>query len=261
MPQQDSTLDIRVTQTVQTMVNAGEDRSLWFFRRRVPLRRIEREWTPPKDPEDYRRQQLQEGFITADLLQEEISDELFADLRELDQHLLPHFWRVNQIAKFYQNRYYQYQWAFILAAFFTTAFAAVNVYVYAQNWQNGTHTLLGTIKWTELLGLLTAIISGIAAAVSFLDANETPQRRWYKARAQAETLRSLYFLFLAHQTPFNQATGRDRVQRMREKVIDVVRETRKSAQASPAAKPPNAPPADDTAGTVDDAANTSPRTP
>ena len=260
MPKQDtSTLNIRVTQTVETMVNQGENRSKWFFRRRVPLRRIEREWTPPQDPEEYKRLQLQEGFITAELLQEKISDELFVDLRELDQHLLPHFWRANQTANFYQNRYYQYQWAFILAALFTTAFAAVNVFVYAQNWQNGTHTPLGTVKWTELLGLLTATISGIAAAVSFLDANETPQRRWYKARAQAETLRSLYFLFLAHQTPFNQATSRDRVQRMREKVIDVVRETRTYAHSPSTPKVPGTEPASEES--TADAAKKTRRTP
>jgi uncharacterized membrane protein YccC len=109
------------------------------------------------------------------------------------------------------------------------------VYFYAQTWD--TRTLLGDIHATELLGLLTALISGIAAAVSFLDANQTPQKRWFRARAQAESLRSLYFLFLARARPFDAPTSRERVHRMRHKVIDVLREA-SSAPARPPEKPP-----------------------
>jgi hypothetical protein len=215
-------LDARITQTIKTLVNREERKSKFFFIRRLPARRIPREWVrPPED--EYKRLLLQEGFIADTLLEKSMSTNLDADVRELEENMLPYFWRVNQLARFYQNRYYQYQWAFILSAFFTTAFAAVNVYFYAQGWDK--NTVVGRVQTTELLGLLTAVISGIAAAVSFLDANQTPQRRWFKARAQAENLRSLYFLFLARAKPFDLTEDRERVHRMRQKVIDVLRET------------------------------------
>jgi hypothetical protein len=227
---QKSGLDDQVVRTLRNIVRFEEQKSKFFFIRRVPGLRIPREWERPPENE-YQRQVLQEGFVTSDMLKNSGSEELSEDVRELEQHLLPHFWRVNQQAKYYQNRYYQYQWAFILAAFFTTAFAAVNVYFYAQKWN--TKTLLGDVRPTEVLGLLTALISGIAAAVSFLDANQTPQKRWFKARAQAESLRSLYFLFLARAMPFDTPTSGERVHRMRQKVIDVLRE----AASTPARVP------------------------
>jgi hypothetical protein len=227
---QKSGLDDQVVRTLRNIVRFEEQKSKFFFIRRVPGLRIPREWERPPENE-YQRQVLQEGFVTSDMLKNSGSEELSEDVRELEQHLLPHFWRVNQQAKYYQNRYYQYQWAFILAAFFTTAFAAVNVYFYAQKWN--TKTLLGDVRPTEVLGLLTALISGIAAAVSFLDANQTPQKRWFKARAQAESLRSLYFLFLARARPFDVPASGERVHRIRQKVIDVLRE----ATSTPARVP------------------------
>lgn len=246
---EDTNLNMRVTKTMELMVKQEEEKPRLFFIRRVPFRRVRREWTHPGE-EQYRKLLLEQGFITPSLLKDPVSEELTTDIRELEQHLLPHFWRVNQEAKFFQNKYYQYQWVFILAAFFTTALAAVNVFVYAQGWQTGFHTgtFLGTVKWTELLGFATAVISGMAATVSFLDANQTPQARWFKARAQAESLRSLYFLFIARQNPFNLETSRARVQKLRRKVIDVLVDspgadqmaavaTSGSFKAAPPAKP------------------------
>lgn len=246
---QDTNLNMRVTKTMELMVRQEEKKPRYFFIRRVPFRRVQREWTHPGD-EQYEKLLIEQGFISASLLKEPVSEDLATDIRELDQHLLPHFWRVNQEAKYFQNRYYQYQWVFILAAFLTTALAAVNVFMYAQGWQDGvdTGTFLGTIKWTEILGFLTAVISGTAATVSFLDANQTPQSRWFKARAQAESLRSLYFLFVARQNPFNLETSRARVQKLRRKVIDVLVDspgadqmaavaTSGSFKAAPPAKP------------------------
>jgi len=223
--QHDSELDKRATSSMKALVQREEKRPQWFFIRRVPSRRIRREWTRPSD-DQYARDLIAEGFIAPGLVAGTLSAELAADIRELDQHLLPHFWRMNQQARFFQNRYYQYQWAFILAAFLTTALAAVNVFLYAQGWTGQAGTLVGALQWTEVLGFLTALVSGVAAAVSFLDANQTPQKRWYKARVQAEILRSIYFLFLARQAPFDSSSDRERVQQMRRKVIEVLRETR-----------------------------------
>ncbi len=243
--QHDSKLDKRATLSMKALAQREEERPQWFFIRRVPSRHIGREWTrPPND--QYTRDLIAEGFVAPALVNEPLSAELAADIRELDQHLLPHFWRMNQQARFFQNRYYQYQWAFILAAFLTTALAAVNVFLYAQGWTGQAGTIVGTLQWTEVLGFLTALVSGIAAAVSFLDANQTPQKRWYKARVQAEILRSTYFLFLARQAPFDSPSDRERVQRLRRKVIEVLRETRiaeRPASAEEAAPTPPTEPA------------------
>lgn len=247
-PKPNSALDKRATQTVRSLTQQGEEKPKYFFIRRVPRRNIAREWSRPAD-DQYTRDLMNEGFITETLLKGSFSDDLRVDIRELDQHLLPHFWRTNQRARFFQNRFYQYQWTFILAAFLTTALAAVNVFVYAQGWQGGTSTPLGRIPWTEILGLSTAIISGVAAAVSFLDANQTPQKQWYKARAQAEALRSIYFTYLGRLSPFNTANTRDRVQLMRERVLEVLQEARRGDQTGttgqfriPSSPPPEASP-------------------
>ena len=239
-----SQLDAKTSQTMKALTSQGEEKSRFFFIRRIPLRHVPREWKRPPD-QQYQQDLLYEGFITEAVVRGNMSDPLAVDVRELEQYLLPHFWRVNQLAKFYQNRLYQYQWSFILSAFFTTALAAVNVFFYAQGWEGGwgTGTFLGAIRPTEVLGLLTAIISGIATAVSFLDANQTPQKRWFKARAQAAGLRSLYFLYIARQKPFDIVSDRERVHKMRETVLDVLRDRTGAAPpraASPTLRPDSA---------------------
>lgn len=198
-----------------------DERSRLFFRRRRPRWSYPRDWVRP--PEDrYQEELAREGFITDQFAQQalgqSISDDLRIELRELDQHLLPHFWRLDQEAKYYQNRHFLFQWTFIISAFLTTALAAASVFAYAKDWQGTT----GLIP--AAFGLATAIVSGIAAAVSYLDANQTPQRRWFQARAQAESLRSLYFLFIARQPPFDTPSVRERVEIMRQKVVDVLTE-------------------------------------
>jgi hypothetical protein len=241
--QHDSELDKRATLNIEALTQREEEQPKWFFIRRVPSRGIAREWTRPPD-DQYARDLIGEGFVAPALVDGPLSAELSADIRELDQHLLPHFWRMNQQARFFQNRFYQYQWTFILAAFLTTALAAVNVFLYAQGWTGQAGTIVGSLRWTEVLGFLTAVVSGLAAAVAFLDANQTPQKRWYKARVQAEILRSAYFLFLARQAPFDSPSDRERVQRMRRKVIEVLRETRIAERPPGAQEAAPAPPAE-----------------
>jgi hypothetical protein len=216
------------------------ERSKFFFLRRRPRRNVPRNWVRPPEQE-YQNRLAAEGFITEQLAQQTlgqpISDEMRVDLRELDQHLLPHFWRLDQQAKYSQNLHFQFQWTFIISAFLTTALAAASVFIYAQDWQGTTGVVPGAF------GLGTAIISAIAAAVSFLDANQTPQRRWFQTRAQAESLRSLYFLFIARQPPFDIASTRDRVEMMRQRVIDVLTEKTQGERAAAKDGPPQPPPA------------------
>ncbi|MCD4684579.1 MAG: DUF4231 domain-containing protein [Anaerolineae bacterium] len=234
-PYKSTKLDMDKTAELELQVTTEEKKPRIFFIRRAPIHRVEREWVHPKDDQQYTKMLKEQGFITPDLVKGPISDELKIDIRELDQHLLPHFWRLDQQAKHFQNRYYQFQWLFILAAFLTTALASVNVLIYALGWEHGVDTgsFLGTLKAQQFLGFLTAVASGVAATVSFLDANQKPQKRWFKFRAQAESLRSLYFLFIARQNPFNRSEARARVQEMRRKTLEIITETTPTSDGSP----------------------------
>ena len=193
---------------------------LFLFIYKTPFRRVSQEWVRPPEGE-YEQLLEEQGFITVRMVGRHMTKELAADLRDLERYLLPDFWAQDQLALYYQNLHFRYQWIFIIATFFTTAFAALNVWLYAQGWQN--IRLFGFVRWTEVLGIAAAAISGGAAAVSFLNANQRPQKRWFEARAKAENLRSLYFLFLARQSPFNYPDPGDRVQMLRQKVLDVLR--------------------------------------
>ncbi len=191
-----------------------------LFIYKVPLRSVPREWQKPSD-EKYQEVLNDQGFITVEMIKGAHSTELEGDCRELEQHLLPDFWAQDQLAHYYQNLHFRYQWLFIIATFLTTVLAAINVWLYAQGWQG--YRLFGFMRWTEVLGIAAAALSGLAAAVSFLNANQRPQKHWFEARAKAENLRSLYFLFLARQSPFNYPDPGDRVQILRQKVLDVLR--------------------------------------
>jgi hypothetical protein len=205
---------------IRQSIAAEEGKSKYFFRRRVPrLRGIKRNWVRPSDPDCYGVMLQKEGFISTSLLGSVATDELKTDCQQLEEHLLPSFWKVDQMARFYQNRYYLYQWVFILSAFITTALAATNVLSHDSRIGVSGDVL------NAVLGVLTALTSGAATAVAFLNANESPHRRWFTARTQAESLRSLYFTFLARQKPFDSAEAIDRVQSLRVKVLDVLRET------------------------------------
>ncbi|MBN1202319.1 MAG: DUF4231 domain-containing protein [Anaerolineae bacterium] len=194
---------------------------LFFIRRRPRMWGVSRKWVRPPDAE-YERLLEWEGFISIKRLKIPVSEILEADCRELEQHLMDHFWQMDQEAKYFQNLYYLYQWMFILFAFLTTAIAATNVLFHSL----GTQASLGILSLTELLAIITAIISGWAAAISFLGANRSPQKNWFKARVKAESLRSLYFTYLARQTPFDIANDRERIQQLRRKVLSVLREAR-----------------------------------
>lgn len=206
---------------------ARRQRSRYFFIRRRPrLRGVPRVWTRP-DTKAYEGKLREEGFVSAQMLKPPVSRSLAVDFRELDQHLMPHFWRLDQQAKFFQNRYYLYQWIFIIAAFLTTALSATLVLLFGLD----TNVSLGPVSLSDVLGVLTALISGAAAAVSFLGANEAPQRHWFRTRTQAESLRSLYFLYLARRPPFNIEDDAQRVQALRVKVLEVMRGRRSEKES------------------------------
>ncbi len=192
----------------------------YFFQNRRPkLRGVPREVLPHAEDASYQKRLAQEGFVALDDWPE-ASQPLRDDVRELEQYLMPSFWRIDQEAHYYQNRHYLYQWIFIISAFLTTAFSAISVFLHGS-----THDVsLGLFSLTELLAAFTVVVSGIAAMVSFLNANQVPQQNWFKTRAKAESLRSLYFTFIARRPPFNAPTGRERSRLLGQAVLDVLRE-------------------------------------
>ena len=176
-----------------------------FFIQQRPDGHIKREWVRPADEAAYHNLLKAEGFLSPSdhdlygpLLQKAV---IVQDLNELENHLLPVFWQKNQAAKFYRNRYYQYEWLSILSAFFVVSFATVSIYFFAQNWSE--RMVIEAIRPTELLGLLASILAGAGASVRFLAANQTPWRRWIENQRTAEELRSLYFKYLTHTPPFD----------------------------------------------------------
>jgi hypothetical protein len=209
-----------------------------FFVKRRPKFRFERDWPteelkaldiekPKNDQEKqakaeaqrkYNGRLAQEGFISDDLFTDPglITPELQADLRELEQYLLPRFWALDQEARYYQNLHYLYQWIFIIGAFMTTLLAAFSVWLY------GADVTTNTV--TNILGLITTVIGATTGSISFLETRQSPQKRWFQSRSKAERLRSLYFLFLARQNPLNINDAKARIKELRRLVLATLRE-------------------------------------
>lgn len=205
-----------MAQTAQPSPPAAHQatRPHYFFLRRRPNRSVPRIWHRPSEAE-YQKMLKEEGLISKDMIETEGTKALRDDLAELEEHLLPQLWRLNQEALFYQNHYYLYQWTFIITTFLTTALAAISVYAYGSKVDTEFHL-------TTVLGVVTAIVSALAAGVSYLGANERPQQKWFNARTKTENLRSLYFLFLARQTPFAIENMGERVRQLQLKVLEVL---------------------------------------
>ncbi|MBI5666713.1 MAG: DUF4231 domain-containing protein [Chloroflexi bacterium] len=222
-------------------------RDLFFFRRRPKLRGISMDWNPVEG-DDLQQMLESDGFVSDSLWQQyDISRHpvIAQDLRDLRQHLIPTFYEFSQKAKYFQNRYYLYQWVFIWGAFLTTVFGTLTTYAYnpfaaiqtapaavteatAAPGQPGaadapaasslfTAQAGGGTTWSRLFGYLTAILGAVTAFFTALSNRGEPQKRWAKNRRLTEELRMHYFKYLAHLPPYDKP---DRVQRLREFVID-----------------------------------------
>jgi hypothetical protein len=194
-----------------------------FFIKRVPkISGVELYWKRPSNETDYQRLLDQEGFISPpfwkqnDLLGQPVIKQ---DLSDLEEHLLPAFWEINQRAKYYQNSFYYYQWVFMLGAFFTTVLGAATTLAYTLGGDAERYLTVG-------LGLMTMIISGALGAFATLNEQMSPQKRWANNRRLAEELRTTYFKYLAHLSPFDTP---DRVQEMRRAVLQVRRKENENA--------------------------------
>lgn len=200
-----------------------EDLKNLFFVKRVPrMRGVDLYWKRPPNETEYQKMLDDEGFITPvfwkdnDLLAYPVIKQ---DLADLEEHLLPAFWEINQRAKYYQNSFYYYQWIFMFGSFATTVLGAATTLAYTLDgeWEK---TL------TVVFGILTTILSGTLAAYGTLNEQTSPQKRWANNRRLAEELRTSYFKYLAHIAPFDTP---ERVQEMRKAVLVVRRKENENA--------------------------------
>jgi hypothetical protein len=198
---------------------------LFFIKRRPRLFGISMNWERPTTPEAYAKLLDNEGFVTAtgwttdDIGQYPVIKQ---DLDDLDEYLLPTFFEFSQKSKYYQNRFYLYQWVFIFGAFITTVLGTLATLFYDPNPNRAEEFAL--IQQT--LSYATAAVGGLTAFVTALSNRNEPQKRWAKSRRLAEELRMIYFQYLAHLDPFHEP---DRVQRLREQVIDIRVKERENA--------------------------------
>lgn len=240
--------------SVKVQKKPSQFRNLFFIRRRPVLRGISTDWGRP-DEATYQQMLEWDGFVSPKIWEQHDPAKhpvIAQDMRDLDQHLLPTFYQFSQRAKYYQNRYYLYQWVFILGAFLTTLFGTLTTYVYnpftaaaeqsaltaqsapvaqpdiaaTDETGDGEVTLQdapftaqagGGNTWTRVFGYLTALVGAVTAFFTALSNRGEPQKRWAKNRRLTEELRMHYFKYLSHLPPYD---GTDRVQKLREMVID-----------------------------------------
>lgn len=190
---------------------------LFFFRRR-PRRNIPIEWERPADDADYQRLLEGSGFVSPSAWQEQYNDDLSnhpviaQDLADLDQHLLPTFFELNQKARYYQNVYYYYQWIFVWGAFLTTLLGTMAAFT-ADPTSTGFESYI-----SRFLSIMTAIVGATTAYFTALSNRGRPNERWAKTRTLTEELRTEYFKYLAHLSPYDKP---DRVQVLRANVVEV----------------------------------------
>lgn len=185
-----------------------------FFVRRRPKLHIPFDWERPKTDAEYHKLLEYEGFISQTHWKSDNVDEfplLKQDLADLEQHLMPFFWELNQKAKYYQNLFYLYQWVLMFGALATTALGAFTTYSY---------TMDDPQNLPEIFGIITAIVSGVTAFFNVISNQSSPQARWARARRLAEELRVTYFRYLTRLKPFD---GKDRIQKLRLHILAVRR--------------------------------------
>jgi hypothetical protein len=182
-------------------------RDLFFIKRRPRFGAMRPDWEPPKTEAEYQKMLDQEGFVSNVYWKEDDLNQypvIAQDLRDLEQHLLPSYFEFNQKSRYFQNRYYLYQWVFVVGAFLTTLLGTLAA----------TSGDAGIARW---LKYGAAIVGAVTAYYTTLSNRGEPQKRWGKTRRLAEELRMSYFKYLAHLAPFDKD---DRVQKLRELVID-----------------------------------------
>lgn len=200
----------------------------WVPIRGGPKIRMDKTWTRP--PEARYHQDLEDqGFIVPEFWTDDDINEyemVMQDLSDLDEYLLPLFFDFNQKAKYYQNRFYLFQWVFLFGAFFTTILAVLTTYFTALAAQSadGTFRLFYTTVEFHLLvtifGYSTLFVSAITSYYTLLSNQGEPRKRWASYRRLTEELRMMYFKYVTRLQPFHTEA---RVDELRRRVLDIRR--------------------------------------
>ena len=196
---------------------------LFFNRRRPHLRALPKDWIRPESDDDYQKLIHDDGFVSpkyydvADLTQYPL---IVHDADDLAEFLLPTYFEYSQMSKYYQDRFYFYQWVFVIGAFLTTVLGALATLLSAQPVQAAS-TIAGSaqpLPWQQIMSLATAAVGALTAFFTALSNRGEPQKRWGKTRRLTEEMRMHYFTYLSHLPPYDTP---DRVQIMRGNVIDI----------------------------------------
>lgn len=201
---------------------------LFFIRRRPHLRALPSEWFRPEDEDEYQKLIHNDGFISPRYWEEDDLSQypvIVHDAEDLAEYLLPTYFQYSQKSKYYQDRFYFYQWVFVIGAFLTTVFGSIATLLYippnlsAVATQAAERSLdANSINWQQLTSLVTAGIGALTAFFTALSNRGEPQKRWGKTRRLTEELRMHYFTYLSHLPPYDTP---DRVQILRENVINI----------------------------------------
>ncbi len=201
---------------------------LFFIRRRPHLRALPSEWFRPEDEDEYQKLIHNDGFISPKYWAEDDLSQypvIVHDAEDLAEYLLPTYFQYSQKSKYYQDRFYFYQWVFVIGAFMTTVFGSIATLLYippnlsAVATQAAERSLdANSINWQQLTSLVTAGIGALTAFFTALSNRGEPQKRWGKTRRLTEELRMHYFTYLSHLPPYDTP---DRVQILRENVINI----------------------------------------
>lgn len=201
---------------------------LFFIRRRPHLRALPSEWYRPEDEDEYQKLIHSDGFVSPKYWEgDDLSKYpvIVHDAEDLAEYLLPTYFQYSQKSKHYQDRFYFYQWVFVIGAFLTTVFGSIATLLYippnlsAAAAQVAEKSLdANSINWQQLTSLVTAGIGALTAFFTALSNRGEPQKRWGKTRRLTEELRMHYFTYLSHLPPYDTP---DRVQVLRENVINI----------------------------------------
>ena len=201
---------------------------LFFIRRRPHLRALPSEWFRPEDEDEYQKLIHSDGFISPKYWEEDDLSQypvIVHDADDLAEYLLPTYFQYSQKSKYYQDRFYFYQWVFVIGAFLTTVFGSIATLLYippnlsVAATQAAERSLdANSINWQQLTSLVTAGIGALTAFFTALSNRGEPQKRWGKTRRLTEELRMHYFTYLSHLPPYDTP---DRVQVLRENVINI----------------------------------------
>ncbi len=201
---------------------------LFFNRRRPHLRALPMEWEKPDDDDLYQKLIHDDGFVSTKYWEEDDLSQypiIRHDAEDLADYLLPTYFEYSQKSKYYQDRFYFYQWVFVFGAFLTTVAGAIATLLYIPPGLSVAATQLAersqdlsAVNWQQVFSIITAIIGAVTAFFTALSNRGEPQKRWGKTRRLTEELRMHYFTYLSHLPPYDTP---DRLKIMRSNVVDI----------------------------------------